>query len=46
MTSMWKRGSQRQYPGTTIAHVCLSDDHGIVSACSEQELLSSTGSPP
>lgn len=46
MTSMWKRGSQRQYPGTAIADACLSDDHRNVAAWPEQERLSSTGSPP
>jgi hypothetical protein len=46
MTSMWKRGSQRQYPGTAIVAACLSEDHRNVSVWPEQERLSSTGSPP
>jgi hypothetical protein len=45
MTSMWKRGSQRQYPRTAIAAVCWSEDHHNASVRPDCELLSSGGSP-
>jgi hypothetical protein len=46
MTSMWKRGSQRHYPGAAIIAARLSDGLGNASVCLRQRRLSSTGSPP
>jgi hypothetical protein len=46
MTNMRKRGSQRHCFGVAIVAVCPSDDHNLVLWQEQQELLSSTGSPP
>jgi hypothetical protein len=46
MTSMWKRGTRRQNPGTAIAAMRLSHDVHFVSVWAGYEQLSSTGSPP
>jgi hypothetical protein len=46
MTNMWKRGSQRHCFGAAIAAVCPSDNHNAFRWQEQQELLSSTGSPP
>jgi hypothetical protein len=45
MTSMWKRGSQRQYHGTAIAAARLSG-HWSIFARPVLTLLTSAGSPP
>ncbi len=46
MTSMRKRASQCQYPGTAIAALCSPDGHHNAAAWPEQLRLGSTGSPP
>jgi hypothetical protein len=46
MTSMWKRGSQRHYPGASIIAVRLSGDLRNDSVCPRQRQLSGAGSPP
>jgi hypothetical protein len=42
MTSMWKRGSQCHYPGTSIVAAHSSD----LSVRPDSARLTSTGSPP
>jgi hypothetical protein len=46
MTSMWKRGSQRHYPGVAIAAARLSNGNRNLPSWPEKKQLSSTDSPP